>query len=106
MEYSIEEQRRLETARKKVQKIMGFYKHLAAYLIVNLFLLALKWFNLDTGEEFFTFNTFSTAFFWGLGLLFHAVGVFGTSIFLGSNWEERKIREYMDKDREKNAKWE
>ncbi len=106
MEQSFEEHRRLEQARKKVQSIMGFYKHLTAYIIVNAFLLALKWFNQEPGEEYFTFGTFGMAFFWGMGLLFHAVGVFGTTLLLGKNWEERKIQEYMDKDRNKTNKWE
>ncbi|OYQ43865.1 histidine kinase [Flavobacterium cyanobacteriorum] len=106
MEYSVEEQRRLEQARKKVQSIMGFYKHLIAYVIVNLFLLAYKAFSLEAGETFFTFSTFSTAFFWGIGLMFHAVGVFATGIFFGSNWEERKIREYMEREKGRSAKWE
>ncbi|MCR5862856.1 2TM domain-containing protein [Flavobacterium sp. J372] len=105
MERSFEEAQRLERARKKVQAIMGFYKHLAAYVIVNLFLIAMKWFNLDPGEEFFTFGTFSTAFFWGIGLVFHGVGVFGTNIFLGRNWEERKIQQYMEQE-ERKSKWE
>lgn len=105
MERSFEEAQRLERARKKVQSIMGFYKHLAAYVIVNLFLIAMKWFNLDPGEEFFTFGTFSTAFFWGIGLVFHGVGVFGTNIFLGRNWEERKIQQYMEQE-ERKSKWE
>lgn len=105
MERSFDEMQRLEKARKKVQAILGFYKHLAAYLIVNLFLIALKWFSLDPGEEFFEFGTFSTAFFWGIGLLFHAVGVFGTNIFLGKNWEERKIQQYMEQE-ERRSKWE
>lgn len=105
MERSFEEMQRLEKARKKVQAIMGFYKHLAAYIIVNLFLIAMKWFGLEPGEEFFTFGTFSTAFFWGIGLVFHAVGVFGTNIFLGKNWEERKIQEYMEQQ-ERRSKWE
>lgn len=105
MERSFEEAQRLERARKKVQAIMGFYKHLAAYVMVNLFLIAMKWFNLDPGEEFFTFGTFSTAFFWGIGLVFHGVGVFGTNIFLGRNWEERKIQQYMEQE-ERKSKWE
>lgn len=105
MERSFEEMQRLEKARKKVQAITGFYKHLAAYIIVNLFLLALKWFKLGEGEVFFTFSTFSTAFFWGIGLFFHAVGVFGTNIFLGKDWEERKIKEYMEQH-ERKSKWE
>lgn len=105
MERSFEEAQRLERARKKVQSIMGFYKHLAAYVIINLFLIAMKWFNLDPGEEFFTFNNFSMAFFWGIGVVFHGVGVFGTNIFLGKNWEERKIQEYMERE-ERKSKWE
>lgn len=105
MERSFEEMQRLEKARKKVQAILGFYKHLAAYIIVNLFLISMKWFNLDAGEEFFTFGTFSTAFFWGIGLVFHAAGVFGTNIFLGKNWEERKMQQYMEQE-ERKSKWE
>lgn len=101
------EQMRMERARKRVKSIAGFYKHLAAYLIVNIFLLVLKYFNLDQdkGGNFFVFSTFSTAFFWGIGLAFHAMGVFGTNVFLGSDWEERKIREIMDKEKKIN-KWE
>ena len=34
---------------------------------------------------------------WGMGLIFHAFGVFG----LGSNWEERKIKEIMNQDAKK-----
>jgi hypothetical protein len=105
MERSFEEMQRLEKARKKVQAIMGFYKHLSAYLIVNLFLLAYAWFRKGNTEEFFTFSTFSTAFFWGVGLVFHGVGVFGTNIFLGKNWEERKIQQYMEQQ-ERKSKWE
>ena len=106
MEKSFEEQRRLEVARKKVQAIMGFYKHLTAYILVNLSLIGIKWFTLEPEEAFFTFGTFSTAFFWGIGLLFHAISVFGTAVFLGTDWEERKIREYMQKDNRKSNKWE
>ena len=106
MENSFEEQQRLDRATKKVQAILGFYKHLAAYILVNLFLIAAKWFTLDTGGEFYVFSTFSTAFFWGLGLAFHGVGVFGTTLFFGSNWEERKIKEYMDKNENTGNKWE
>ncbi len=35
-------------------------------------------------------------FGWGLGLVFHAMSVFG-GLWDGS-WEERKIKELMDKD--------
>jgi arginine exporter protein ArgO len=99
------EQLQMERARKRVKSMMGFYKHLSAYLIVNVFLLTLKYFNQDEGEIFFEFGTFSTAFFWGIGLGFHAISVFGTNAFFGSNWEERKIKEIMEKEKKIN-KWE
>jgi len=98
------EQQRFERAQKRVKKISGFYKHLMAYVLVNLFLITMQYFNLDKGENFLRFSTFSTAFFWGIGLTFHAVSVFGKNIFLGSNWEEKKIQEFMEK--EKTSKWE
>lgn len=97
------ERRRFERASKKVRAISGFYKHLAVYLIVNGFLIALHYFDLDKGEAFLTFGTFSTAFFWGIGLLFHGLSVLGPNVFLGSDWEERKINEIME--REKSKKW-
>ncbi|AXG70509.1 2TM domain protein [Kordia sp. SMS9] len=86
-------------AKKKVEKIKGFYGHLASYVIVNIFILSMIGFNLDTGETFWKFGHFSTAFFWGIGLAFHAAGVFGPDFLLGKKWEERKIKEYMSDNR-------
>ena len=106
MDQSFEEQKKLERARKKVEAIKGFYKHLAVYLLVNISLLVAKAISIDPGEEFWTFGNFNMAIFWGMGVLFHAFGVFGTSIFLNSNWEERKIQELMEKERRKGTKWE
>jgi hypothetical protein len=34
---------------------------------------------------------------WGIGMVFHAYGVFGKNILFGADWE-RKIKELMDKD--------
>jgi hypothetical protein len=99
------DQLRLERARKRVKSIAGFYKHLSVYLLINVFLIAVKYFNLDVGEHFFEFGTFSTAFFWGIGLGFHAISVFGANAFFGSDWEERKINEIMEKEKRTN-KWE
>jgi len=106
MENTFNEQQRLERARKKVQAIIGFYKHFVVYLAVNIIALAYSWFTLEEAEEFFTFSNFSMTLFWGIGIVFHAAGVFGKNIFLGSNWEDRKIREIMEKEQSKGTKWE
>ncbi|WP_274474337.1 2TM domain-containing protein [Mangrovimonas aestuarii] len=87
-------------AKKKVNKILGFYKHAAVYVVINLFLIALVAINTDSEASFWSFGTFSTAFFWGIGLAFHALGVFGSDLFFGKKWEERKIKEYMDRDKQ------
>lgn len=83
-------------AQKKVKAIIGFYWHLASYVIVNIFIIILITSN---GVKLFSFGTFSTAFFWGIGLFFHFVGVFGPSFLFGKNWEERKIKELMENDK-------
>ncbi|MFY0483346.1 2TM domain-containing protein [Flavobacterium sp. PLA-1-15] len=98
------EKRKFERAQKHVKAIAGYYKHLISYVLVNLFLISLNYFKLEPGEEFFKFSTFSVAFFWGIGLAFHTVSVFGKNVFLGQEWEEKKINELMNK--KQHNKWE
>jgi len=88
-------------AQNRVKKVVGFYRHLMVYVLVNLFLIAIIAVN-DWGS-FGSFGTFSTAIFWGIGLAFHAVGVFGPNLVFGKNWENRMIKKYMDKE---NKRWE
>lgn len=98
------EEVRLERATKRVQEIKGYYKHLASFVLVNAFLILINFLNLDQGETFWKFSTFSVAFFWGIGLFFHTLNVYGRNFFLGEDWEEKKIKEFMD--RKQNTKWE
>lgn len=93
-------------ARKKVEKIKGFYVHFAVYIVINIFLLAIIAVNLDKGENFWKFGHFSTAFFWGIGIVFHALGVFGADIIFGKDWEDRKIEEYINREKERSSGWE
>ena len=85
-------------AKKKVDKILGFYWHFAVYIVINIFLIVLI--GLNSNQGFTGFGPYATAVFWGIGLLFHFLGVFGPDFMFGKNWEERKIQEFMDKDRE------
>jgi len=88
-------------AKKKLEKLVGFYWHLAVYIIVNAFIIILI--TVNSSQSFFSFGTWATAFFWGIGLLFHFLGVFGPGFMFGKDWEERKIKEFMDRDR---SNWE
>ncbi len=90
-------------AQKKVKSIIGFYWHLASYVIVNIFIILLIVMN---GGRFLSFGTFATAIFWGIGLLFHFLGVYGPDFIFGKDWEQRKIREYMERDQENYNRYE
>lgn len=102
-EYSSDE--RYNMAYKRVKRIKGFYVHLLVYIIVNAFIIISNN-HIDSFKNgtFFRWETFSTAFFWGIGLVAHGLSVFGRNFFFSKNWEEKKIREFMEK--EKREKWE
>ncbi len=99
MENEYLEEKRYLRAQKKLKEIKGFYWHLFWYLAVNIFLWVSIYMNLDTGESFFQYGHFFTAFFWGIGIFFHWFGVFGRNFIFSKDWEERKIKEYMEKDK-------
>jgi len=92
-------------AKHKAEKLKRFYVHSIIYLIVNTVLLIIKTSrNLNNGETFneafFDFSTFSTAIIWGLVLAIHAFSVFGPNVILGSDWEEKKLKQYIKEEEE------
>lgn len=96
-----QEEIKYQEALKRVRKIKGFYSHLLVYIVVNIMIVVVNIQNLDPGESYFQYKNFFTAFFWGIGLVAHGFSVFLPQWFLGNNWEERKIRELMEKDKKK-----
>lgn len=80
-------------AKKKVENLKGFYSNLLAYVLVIPFLIFI---NLKTSPNHLWF--WWPMLGWGVGIVFHAFGVFGHNIVLGKDWEEKKIKEMMDKD--------
>ncbi|QTD37814.1 2TM domain-containing protein [Polaribacter batillariae] len=79
-------------AKKRVKDIKAFYTHLAVYCVI---IPTIIFVNL-TFEPHFHWFWFSLIG-WGLGLFCHWFNVFGIR-FLGleKNWEERKIKEFMN----------
>jgi len=69
--------------------------HVAAFVAVNVILLHVI--------NFVATPTVYWAFWpllgWGIGLLAHGLATYHWMPFLGKEWENRKIRELMDKDR-------
>lgn len=101
MENLDENEIRYLTAQKRVQRLKGFYIHATVYVLVNLFIIAG---NVQGGTDLADMKNYWTAIFWGIGLVGHAASVFLPNILFGSNWEQRKIRELMEKDHNFNSK--
>ncbi len=83
-------------AQKRVKRIKAFYIHAAVYLLVNLFIIAQ---NVKSGAALSDMDNYWTAIFWGVGLAGHGLSVFLPNIILGKDWEEKKIRELMNRDK-------
>ena len=104
MEPNYYEQERYDRAKKRVKKISGFYSHALVYVVINLIVVVINIQQLDAGESYFHWKNFVTLFFWGIGLFAHGLSVFLPYAILGKDWEERKIKEFMEKERQ--SKWE
>ncbi|WP_442784934.1 2TM domain-containing protein [Chryseobacterium sp. MYb264] len=77
-----------ERAQKRVKEIKSFYGNLISYCVVIPALIII---NLATSPRniWFIFPMLG----WGIGLAAHGMSVFA----IGKNWEERKIREILEK---------
>lgn len=99
MENNIEQKIRYRAAEKRVKKMKGFYIHALIYFCVNIFIIVSKAIDQMPGENFWDWNLFAVPLFWGIGLTAHGLSVFLPTFVLGKNWEEKKIKELMDKDK-------
>ncbi|CAC9974810.1 MULTISPECIES: histidine kinase [Flavobacterium] len=76
-------------AKKRVEELKGFYGNVISYLCVIPFLVFIN-LKFSPGFQWFWFSALG----WGFGVAMHAFKVFGYS----SDWEERKIREILEKE--------
>ncbi len=78
---------------ERVEKLKEFYQNLASYVIVIPILIYI---NLTFSPWFHWF--WFPLVGWGIGVLFHWLEANNSNIFLGRNWEEKKIKEIMDRE--------
>jgi hypothetical protein len=84
----MEEQEAYSKAKKKVEAKIGFYIHLSFYVVVNIVLIII---NLNTSTQYLWFKW--PLIGWGIGLFFHAMGVFALS--KGLSLKDRMIEKEM-----------
>ncbi len=88
-----DEYKAYKKAQKRVKEVKSFYTNLISYCIVIPFLIFINLYT-NSRSQWFWFPVLG----WGIGLASHAFQVFG----IGESWQEKKIREIMDKEKNKN----
>jgi hypothetical protein len=86
-------EKKYQLAKEQVGKIKGFYIHASIYLIFVPIFIGLNYMS-NTGFPWAIFPIGG----WGFGVISHAAETFNYNPFFGKNWEERKIKQYMDDD--------
>ena len=76
-------------ARKRVEEKKGFYIHFSIYIAVNIMLMII-WAVTGAGCPWFVFPLGG----WGIGILFHFLGVFVFSKETG--WERRAVEKEVE----------
>ncbi|RZJ56076.1 MAG: histidine kinase [Flavobacterium sp.] len=89
-----DENRSYFRAKKRVEELKGFYANVISYCCIIPFLIFIN-LQFSPGFHWFWFSALG----WGFGVVMHAFKVYGYS----TDWEERKIREILEKDRNKKT---
>ena len=87
-----EQQIKYQKAKEKVAALKGFYVHISVYVIVNLGLFLINMMA-SPGRLWFFWPLMG----WGIAVSLHALRVYGSGGLSDTDWEERKIRELMEK---------
>ncbi|MEO1013530.1 MAG: 2TM domain-containing protein [Bacteroidota bacterium] len=95
---NIENENKYFRAKERVECIKKFYLSLVSYFFVVGLLAALNYYIDEWRYPWFLW----VAFGWGIGLAFQAAKAFGFNPFFGKDWEERKIKEFMNQDKTKD----
>jgi hypothetical protein len=86
------DERLYREARKRVRRKRKFYSHVLSYVAVGIFLTFINWYS-TPGRWWVQWVWLG----WGVGIFFHGVSLFRRNILFGDEWEERKIREEMER---------
>lgn len=91
-----EEEKLYKDARKRVKKKKSYYSAILAYFTICSFLTFLNWFQ-QRDQDTIHWWVIWVWFGWGIGMFFYTVSFFKNGVFFGQDWEDRKIKEEMEK---------
>ncbi|MFT5078006.1 MAG: hypothetical protein ACI825_000802 [Planctomycetota bacterium] len=85
-------------AKDQVKEIKKFYTSLMSYVVFISLLAGLNYYINEFRSPWFLW----AAFGWGIGLGFQAAKAFEWNPFFGKDWEDRKLKQLMDEDKDSN----
>ncbi len=94
MDYNTDKQNRYLRAKERVAEIKKFYTSLIGYIVFISLLAAVNYYTNEWRYMWFLW----AAFGWGIGIVFQAAKAYQWSPFMGKNWEERKLKEFMEEE--------
>jgi hypothetical protein len=89
----MEDQEGYERARRRVRELKGFYRHLLTYAVVNVGLILIDLVS-SPGHLWFYWPLIG----WGCAIVAHGLSVFGLAGMFGPDWEEKKIKEILERE--------
>lgn len=96
METTPEEEKLYKEARKRVRRKKSYYSAIISYFAVGTFLTFLNWYT-QRDEDTIHWWVIWVWFGWGIGMFFYTIRFFKTGVIFGQDWEDRKIKEEMEK---------
>jgi hypothetical protein len=88
--------------RRRVHRLAEFYQHLMVFLAINAMLWMLNAYAIYSSPQpgkHYVWWAFWVTFGWGIGVISHALTVLPFWTFFTKEWEDRKIREIIERDR-------
>jgi len=90
-------------AKERVEEIKKFYGNLLSYAAIIIVVAAINYYLNEWRRPWFLWVVFGL----GISIAVQGIKTFGLRPFYDKNWEERKIKEFMDEeDRKRPSKWE
>ncbi len=85
-------------ANERVAQIKKFYSSLMFYVIFIVMLAGINYYTNQLRNPWFLWAAFGC----GIGIFFKALKTFQWTPFMGKDWEDRKMKEFMEKEEKNN----
>lgn len=100
MDSNLRQRLHLNEAQKRIEKIKTFYLRLGVYCSINAILITTWAFDTTPPAYFWGPTLFFNTLVGGLLVLTNAIMLFGGKYILPQKWEERKLKEFMNHEKQ------